>query len=178
MMYKLRSQSDFDVNKLLDELRSQEPASTSSISAQDEKPFTMPKLKAILKNPTFKGYDGLRRGLPIPVPTIRPRKDQCDDKNKEPSKIPKLSKSLKPQSIGAGEWARYAIELINIESEKKYTEHLESKLRDMDLSSKEASETINQIEKIKNRIPKLEQESREYYEDLIRRDREYHMSRK
>ena len=48
----------------------------------------------------------------------------------------------------------------------------------MDLSSKEASETINQIEKIKNRIPKLEQESREYYEVLIRRDREYRMSRK
>ena len=42
----------------------------------------------------------------------------------------------------------------------------------MDLSSKEASETINQIEKIKNTITKLEQESREYYEDLIRIDRE------
>ena len=48
----------------------------------------------------------------------------------------------------------------------------------MDLSSKEASETINQIEKIKNRIPKLKQESREHYEDLIKRDREYRMSRK
>ena len=48
----------------------------------------------------------------------------------------------------------------------------------MDLSSKEALVTINQIRKIKNRIPKLEQESREYYEDLIRRDREYRMSRK
>ena len=48
----------------------------------------------------------------------------------------------------------------------------------MDLLSKEASEIINQIEKIKIRISKLEQESREYYEDLIRRDREYRMSRK
>ena len=78
----------------------------------------MPKMKAILKNPTFKGYDDLRRGSPIPMPTTRPRKDQNDDKNKELSKIPKPSKSLKPQGIGAGEWARYAIELINIESEK------------------------------------------------------------
>ena len=77
----------------------------------------MPKLKAILKNPTFKGYDDLRRGSPMP--TASPRKDQYDDKNKEPSKIPKPSKSLKPQGIEAGEWARYAIELINIESEKK-----------------------------------------------------------
>ena len=48
----------------------------------------------------------------------------------------------------------------------------------MDLPSKEALETINQIEKIKNRMPKLEKESREYYEDLIRRDKEYRMSRK
>ena len=48
----------------------------------------------------------------------------------------------------------------------------------MDLSSKEVSETINQIEKIKNRIPRLEQGLREYYEDLIGRDREYRMSRK
>ena len=48
----------------------------------------------------------------------------------------------------------------------------------MDFSSKESLEPINQIEKIKNRIHKLEQESREYYEDLIRRDTEYRMSRK
>ena len=111
------------------------------------------------------------------MPTIRSRKGH-DDKNKEPSKIPKPYKSFKPQGIGAGEWARYAIELINIESEKKDIEYLESKLRDMNLSSKEALETISQVEKIKNRITKLEQESREYYEDLIRRDREYRMSRK
>ena len=39
------------------------------------------------------------------MPTIRRIKYQCDDKNKEPSKIPKPSKSLKPQGIGAGEWA-------------------------------------------------------------------------
>ena len=90
------------------------------------------------------------------TPTTRPRKDQYDDKNKQPSKIPKPSKSFKPQGVGAGEWARYAIELNNIESEKKIIEYLESKLRDMDLSSKEASETINQIEKLKNRIPVLE----------------------
>ena len=54
----------------------------------------------------------------LSMPTIRSRKNQYDDKNKEPSKIPKPSKSLKPQGIGAGEWDRYAIELINIESEK------------------------------------------------------------
>ena len=48
----------------------------------------------------------------------------------------------------------------------------------MDFSSKEALETSNRIEKIKNKIPKLEQELREYYEDLTRRDREYCMSRK
>ena len=46
----------------------------------------------------------------------------------------------------------------------------------MDLSSKEALETINQIEKMKNGIPKLEQELSEYYEDLIRRYREYCMN--
>ena len=162
----------------MDELKSEESVSTSSIPAQDEKPFPMPKIKKILKNFTFKGYDDLRRGSPIAMPITRPRKDQYNDKNKEPSKIPKPSKSLKPQGIVAGEWARYAIELNNIESEKKILEYLESKLRDMDLSSKKALETINQIEKIKNRIPKLEQESREYYEDLLRRDREYRMSRK
>ena len=135
----------------------------------------MPKLKSV-SDVTFS-----ERPFQTPLssmPNIRSRKDQYDNKNKEPSKIPKPSKSLKPQGIGAGEWSRYAIELINIESEKKYIEYLKSKLRDMDLSSKEALETINQIEKIKNRIPKLEQESREYYEDLIRRDREYRMSRK
>ena len=109
------------------------------------------------------------------MPTTRSRKDQYDDKNKEPSKIPKPSKSLKPQGVGAGEWAKYAIELNNIKTEKIIIEYLESKLRDMDLSSKE---TINQIEKMKNRIRKLEQELSEYYEDLIRRDREYRMSRK
>ena len=54
----------------------------------------------------------------MPTPTTMPKKDQYYDKNKEPSKIPKPSKSLKPQGIGAGEWARYAIELNNIESEK------------------------------------------------------------
>ena len=176
MMDKLKSRPDFDVNKLLDELRSQEPVSTSSIPAQDEEPVAMPKLKPISKNFTFKGYDDLRRGLSIP--TTRSRKDQYDDKIKEPSKIPKPSKSLKPQGVGEGEWAKYAIELNNIKTEKIIIEYLESKLRDMDPSSKEASETINQIEKMKNRIPKLEQELREYYEDLIRRDREYRMSQK
>ena len=114
----------------------------------------------------------------MPTPTVRRRKDQYDDKNKEPSKIPKPSKSLKPQGVGAGEWASYAIKLNNIENEKKILDHLESKLRRMDFSSKEALETSNQIEKMKNRIPKLEQELREYYEDLTRRDREYRMSRK
>ena len=109
IMDKIRSRPNFDVDKLLDELASQESVSTSSISAQDEKPFPMPKIKVILKNTTFKGYDDLRRGSPIPMPTTRSRKDQYDDKNKEPSKIPKPSKSLKPQGIGAGEWARYAI---------------------------------------------------------------------
>ena len=172
-MDKVRSRSDIDVDKCLDELRSQELVSTSSIPAQDEKPFPVPKIKPISKNFRFKGYDDLRRGSPIP--TTKSRKDQYDDKNKELSKIPKPSKSLKPQGIGAGEWARYAIELNNIKTIIKY---LESKLRDTDLSSKEASETINQIEKIKNRIPKLEQELSEYYEDLIRRDREYCMNRK
>ena len=48
----------------------------------------------------------------------------------------------------------------------------------MDFSSKEALETSNQIEKIKNKTPKSEQELREYYEDLTRRDRKYRMSRK
>ena len=48
----------------------------------------------------------------------------------------------------------------------------------MDFPSKEALETSNRIKKIKNRIPKLEQELREYYEDLTRRDREHRMSRK
>ena len=48
----------------------------------------------------------------------------------------------------------------------------------MDFSSKEALETSNRIEKMKNKIPKLEQELCEYYEDLIRRVREYRMSRK
>ena len=81
------------------------------------------------------------------MPTTRPKKDQYDDKNKEPSKIPKPSKSLKPQGIEAGEWAKYAIELNNIKTEKIIINYLESKLRDMDLSSKEALETINQIEK-------------------------------
>ena len=44
-MNKLRSRHDFDVKKLLDELRSQESVSASSISAHDEKPFPMPKIK-------------------------------------------------------------------------------------------------------------------------------------
>ena len=57
MMDKLRSRPKFDVDKLLDKFKSQESVSTSSIPSQDEKPFPMPKLKAILKNPTFKGYD-------------------------------------------------------------------------------------------------------------------------
>ena len=115
---------------------------------------------------------------PMPMHTPMPRKNQYDDKNKEPSKIPKPSKSLKPQGIGAGEWANYAIKLKNIESEKKIIDYLESKLRDMDFSSKEALETSNRIEKIKNKIPKLEQELREYYEDLTRRVRECRMSQK
>ena len=157
-MNKLKSRPNFDVDKLLDELGSQESVSTSSIPAQDEKPFSMPKLECVSNNFEFKGYDDLRRGSPIPMPTptIRSRKDQYDDKNKEPSKIPKPSKSLKPQGVGAGEWARYAIELNNIKTEKIIIKYLESKLRDMDLSSKEALETINQIEKMKNGIPKLE----------------------
>ena len=138
----------------------------------------MATLKPISKNFTFKGYDDLRQGSPIPMSTRRSRKDQYDDKNKEPSKIPKPFKSLKAQGVGAGEWAKYAIELNNIKTEKIIIKYLESKLRDMDLSSKEALETINQIEKIKKSIPKLEQELSKYYEDLIRRDREYRMSQK
>ena len=117
-MNKLKSRSDFDVDKLLDKIGSQESVSTSSIPAQDEKPFPMPKIKPILKKFTFKGYDDLRRGSPIP--TTRSRKDQYDDKNKEPSKIPKPYKSLKPEGAGAGEWAKYAIELNNIKTEKKF----------------------------------------------------------
>ena len=46
MMGKLRSRSDIDVDKLLDELES---VSTSSIPAQDEKPFLMPKNKTSFK---------------------------------------------------------------------------------------------------------------------------------
>ena len=166
---KSRKQFDIDLNKLFGELKSQESVYTPSIPAQDDEPVPLPKLKPISKNFTFKGYDDLRQGS---------RKDRYDDKNKEPSKIPKPSKSLKPQGIRAGEWAKYAIELNNTKTEKIIIEYLESKLRDMDLSSKEASETINQIQKMKNMIPKLEQELSEYYEDLIRRDREYRMSRK
>ena len=140
-MNQLKFRPDFDVDKLLDELESKESVSTSSIPAQDEKPFPMPKLKRV-SDITFS-----ERPFQTPLSsmsTIGSRKDQYDDKNKEASKIPKPSKSLKPQGIGAGEWARYAIELINIEREKKY-EYLESKSRDMDLSSKEALRTINQI---------------------------------
>ena len=142
-MNQLKFRPDFDVDKLLDELESKESVSTSSIPAQDEKPFPMPKLKRV-SDITFS-----ERPFQTPLSsmsTIGSRKDQYDDKNKEASKIPKPSKSLKPQGIGAGEWARYAIELINIEREKKY-EYLESKSRDMDLSSKEALRTINQIKK-------------------------------
>ena len=144
-MNQLKFRPDFDVDKLLDELESKESVSTSSIPAQDEKPFPMPKLKRV-SDITFS-----ERPFQTPLSsmsTIGSRKDQYDDKNKEASKIPKPSKSLKPQGIGAGEWARYAIELTNIEREKKY-EYLESKLRDMDLSSKEALRTINQIKKNK-----------------------------
>ena len=64
MMGKLRSRSDIDVDKLLDELES---VSTSSIPAQDEKPFLMPKIKPVSKNFTFKGCDDLRRGSPMPT---------------------------------------------------------------------------------------------------------------
>ena len=106
--------------------------------------------------------------MPPQVPISR--KDQYDDKNKELPKIPKPSKSLKPQGVGIGEWARYAIKEENIKTNKKYISYLESKLRDMDFSSKEALETSNQIERMKNEIPKLEQKLREYYEDLIKRD--------
>ena len=171
-MNKLKSRENNldEYSDMINQLRSQESVSTSSIPAQDEKPFPMPKIKCV-SDITFS-----ERPFQTPlssVPTIWSRKYQYDDKNKESSKIPKPSNSLKPQGIGAGEWARYAIELINIKHEKKDIEDLQSKLRDMDLSSKEALETINQIEKIKNKIPKLKQESREYYEDLIRRDREY-----
>ena len=171
-MNKLKSRKRIDLdeyNDMINQLRSQESVSTSSIPVQDEKPFPMPKIKSV-SDITFS-----ERPFQTPLSS---RKDQYDDKSKEPSKMSKPSKSLKPQGVGTGEWARYAIELINIESEKENINYLESKLRDMDLSSKEVLETINQIEKIKNRIPKLEQESREYYEDLIRRDREYSMSRK
>ena len=66
-MNKLKSRSDFDVDKLLDKIGSQESVSTSSIPAQDEKPFPMPKIKSILKKFTFKGYDDLRRGSPMPT---------------------------------------------------------------------------------------------------------------
>ena len=177
IMNKLKSRkNDLDeYSDMMNQLRSQESVSTSSIPTQDEKPFPMSKIKGV-SDITFS-----ERPFQTPLssmPTIRSRKDQYDHKNKEPSKIPKPSKSLKPQGIEAGEWAIYAIELINIESEKENINYLESKLRDMDLSSKEALETINQIEKIKNRIPKLDQQSREYYEELIRRDREYRMIRK
>ena len=90
----------------------------SSIPAQDEEPFTIPKLKRV-SNKTFSERPFQTPLSSMSTATIRSRKDQYDDKNKEPTKIPKTSKSLKPQGIGAGEWSRYAIELINIESEKK-----------------------------------------------------------
>ena len=113
--------------------------------------------------------------VPMPpqilIPTRRPKQDQYDDK------IPKPSKSLKPQGIGVGEWGSYAIKEENIKTNKEYIRYLESKLRDMDFSSKEALETTNQIERMKNEIPKLEQELCEYYKDLTRRGREYSMSR-
>ena len=137
----------------------------------------MPKIKHV-SNKTLSERPFQTPLSSMPMPTIRRRKDQYDDKNKEPTKIPKPSKSLKPQGIGAGEWASYAIKLKNIESEKKIIDYLESKLRNMDFSSKEALETSSRIEKIKNKIPKLKQQLCEYYEDLTRRDREYHMSRK
>ena len=123
-------------------------------------------------------FDGRSFRTPIPPQVPIPRINQYDDKNKEPSKIPKPSKSLKPQGIGAGEWARYVIKDENIKTNKEYIRYLETKLRDMDFSSKEALETSNQIEGMKNEIPKLEQELRKYYKDLIKRDSEYCMSRK
>ena len=177
ILNKIRSRPNIDVDKHLDELRSQEPVSTSPISAQDEERFPKPKIKHV-SNKTFIERPFQTPLSSMPSPTIRQRKDQYDDKNKEPSKIPKPSKSLKSQGIGAGEWASYAIKLNNIENEKKIIDYYKSKLRDLDFSSKEALETSNRIEKIKNRIPKLEQKLREYYEDLTRRDREYRMSRK
>ena len=118
ILNQLRSRSDFDSDKLLDELRSQESVATSSIPAQDEEPFPMPKIKHI-SNKTFSERPFQTPLSPMPMPTIRRRKDQCDDKNKEPSQIPKPSKSLKPQGIGAGEWDSYAIKLENIENKKK-----------------------------------------------------------
>ena len=166
LLDKLSSQPDFDA----DQLRSQD-----SIPAQDEEPVPLPKLKNISN---MKCFDERSFRTPMPPQVPIPRIDQYDDKNKEPSKIPKPSKSLKPQGIGAGEWARYAIKDENIKTNKEYIRYLESKLRDIDFSSKEALETSNKIEEIKNRIPKLEQELREYYEDLIRRDRQYRMSQK
>ena len=166
LLDKLSSQPDFDA----DQLRSQD-----SIPAQDEEPVPLPKLKNISN---MEWFDERSFRTPMPPQVPIPRIDQYYDKNKEPSKIPKPSKSLKPQGIGAGEWARYAIKEENIKTNKEYIRYLESKLRDIDFSSKEALETSNKIEEIKNRIPKLEQELREYYEDLIRRDRQYRMSQK
>ena len=189
------SQSDFDLDKLLDQYSSQKRSlnkllderrsqpnfdadqlrSQDSIPAEDEEPVPLPKLKNISNMEWFDERSFRTLMSPqVPIPRI----DQYDNKNKEPSKITKPSKSLKPLGIGAGEWARYAIKEENIKTNKEYIRYLESKLTDMDFSSKEALETSNQIERMKNEIPKLEQELREYYEGLIKRDREYRMSRK
>ena len=70
ILNQLRSPPDFHANKFLDELRSQEPVSTSSISAQDEESFPMPKIKHV-SNKMLSERPFQTPLSSMPTPTIR-----------------------------------------------------------------------------------------------------------
>ena len=148
--------------------------------AQDEEQFPIPNLTA-LSTPRI-----IPRDFSSTRP--RPRKDLFDDinkeqkrylddtnKTKEPSKIPEPSKPRGP-GTEAGERAVLQIKRETLQNIKDNISFLESKLRNTDFMSEEYVKISGDIEQMKRNMPKMEQELREYEEDIERRYREYFMN--
>ena len=144
---------------------------------QDELLEELKKLgeENILKNITFENIDkgpiaefsAPRRYIKKPTPS--------PSKIPVPSKIPApITKSFEPQGVAVGEQAGIAIMEDKLEASKNYIEYLQKELKNMDFSSKKASEISNKIIKEKDEVRKLEKEIRERKEDIERRFRKYY----
>ena len=149
---KLLKQQNDELNKLLEEQQQEEN---------------------ILQNITFKNIDSKPF---VKFRTSFPRKD-IKKPTPSPSKIPApITKSREPQGVAPGEQAGIVImgNKLEIYHSKKYIEHLEKELRNMDFSLKEALQISDKIIKEEDEVRKLEKEIREREEDIERRFRKYY----